>query len=245
MFIQCLFAAPRVSLLLLDVQDLGGSTWKGRGPQLADVLRLYLTHKHDASVGIILQLAQEYLPMVGLPPVGAVLSGPHAVLECVEGSRGGELRYQAATQPRLGLPPSHSAQRCMWRVAGRMHAHLARSAEWAARILCLQVGHQMTTEASRRSVDPFPSLSGYTVSVWFRVCCEQLQVRPPRRAPATPSDVPSAGWCGAACLLAAASRLEGSGGVLIVNQPAIVLPVCLCRAPAGPVGGGGARCGCR
>ena len=45
---------------------LGGSAWKGRGPLLADVVRLYLAHKHDASVGIILQLAQEYLPMVGV-----------------------------------------------------------------------------------------------------------------------------------------------------------------------------------
>lgn len=30
-------------------------------------------------------------------------------------------------------------------------------------------------EASE-AVDPFPSLSGNTVSIWYRVCLEQLQV---------------------------------------------------------------------
>ena len=60
-----------------SAQDLGGSAWKGRGPQLADVVRLYLAHKHDASVGIILQLAQEYLPMVGGPAnIGCCFPGP-------------------------------------------------------------------------------------------------------------------------------------------------------------------------
>lgn len=71
----------------------------------------------------------------------------------------------------------------MW-LPGAAHACiLLLSAESTAHILCLQVGYQMTTEAAKRSVDPFPSLSGYTVSVWFRACCEQLQVGMGRAVP--------------------------------------------------------------
>ena len=108
-----------------------------------------------------------------------------APVVCVLSGGPGRLRCQAAVQLRLGLPSRHphGPHMAAWR--GCMHAcmHLAVPAEWVAQILCLQVGYQMTTEAAKRSVDPLPSLSGYTVAVWFRVCCEQLQVGSARAVP--------------------------------------------------------------
>ena len=88
-------------------------------------------------------------------------------------------------QLRLGVPPRHPCWLYVATWSGAcMHACiLLLSAESTAHILCLQVGYQMTTEAAKRSVDPFPSLSGYTVSVWFRACCEQLQVGMGRAVP--------------------------------------------------------------
>ncbi|PRW44427.1 Fanconi anemia group D2-like protein [Chlorella sorokiniana] len=80
-------------------QDLGSAAWKGRGPLLADVLRLHLAHRDDR-VEAVGELAQAHLALVSD------------------------------------------------KVTGK------EAAQW---------------------VEPYPSLSGGTIAVWYRACCEQLQ----------------------------------------------------------------------
>ncbi|KAL4445301.1 hypothetical protein ABPG77_011126 [Micractinium sp. CCAP 211/92] len=90
-----------------DGKDTGGAAWKGRGPLLADVLRLYLCHRQ---------------------------------------SRGDS-------------------------VAGVLQAVLDVASDSLT-----QVTERTTGKDAAEPVEPFPSLSGATLSVWYRVCFEQLQV---------------------------------------------------------------------
>lgn len=54
-------------------------------------------------------------------------------------------------------------------------------------LTCLQVPESLSRDAADKCVDGYPSLSGSTLSTWYRVCFEQLQAR---------------GGSAAACLLA-------------------------------------------
>lgn len=51
----------------VNLQDLGSAAWKGRGPLLADVLRLHLVHRDDR-VEVVGELAQAHLALVGWGP---------------------------------------------------------------------------------------------------------------------------------------------------------------------------------
>ena len=39
-----------------------------------------------------------------------------------------------------------------------------------------QVSDKVTGKEAAQWVEPYPSLSGSTLAVWYRTCCEQLQV---------------------------------------------------------------------
>ena len=62
-----LLAASRSPVHLPIQQDLGSAAWKGRGPLLADVLRLHLAHRDDR-VEVVGELAQAHLALVGWGP---------------------------------------------------------------------------------------------------------------------------------------------------------------------------------
>ena len=40
-----------------------------------------------------------------------------------------------------------------------------------------QVSDKVTGKEAAQWVEPYPSLSGGTLAVWYRACCEQLQVQ--------------------------------------------------------------------
>ncbi|KAL4428110.1 hypothetical protein ABPG75_002199 [Micractinium tetrahymenae] len=99
-------AILRQACLDSEGKETGGAAWKGRGPLLADVLRLHLCHRQAQG--------------------NAVAGVVDAVLDLANES-------------------------------------------------LIQVTEKTTGKEASEPVDPFPSLSGATLSIWYRVCFEQLQ----------------------------------------------------------------------
>lgn len=146
---------------------MGSAAWKGRAPVLGDLLRLYLCHSLGSgdSVGgvsaAVLDLASNILPKVsalegggGDRPKRVPSMLPHGKLA------------QAA---RLALVTCQRAASLLVLCRGdlpgpRLPYHA-------------QVPDSMRAEDSAKSVGNFASLSGHTVTVWYRVCWEQLLVR--------------------------------------------------------------------